>query len=126
MSGGLPEDQGLLCQFCKDTRVAAYNFAIQNALEGLLKDQKVNEKQIIKPAVTIGMLPSNMIVQYMENFYLKSFPFYLKGGNKSINGCLLKDTVDSFLNEKHLVIKLKKEIQYTQVMAQLTNKPLTY
>jgi len=67
-----------------------------------------------------------MVVKFIEFFYLKSFPFYLQNGVKSINGCLLKDIEDSYLNEKQLTISLKKPIQFTQVMAQLTNKPLSY
>lgn len=70
------------------------------------------------------MLPQNLIAQYMDSFFLKAFKFYDK--SKKVTGSKLIDWPESYLNEKTLVIDLKKDFYYTQAICQLSLASLNY
>lgn len=51
------------------------------------------------------MIPEAMIVEFMDNFYLKNLSFYNK--QTKVQGSILREDKESLLREKILYINLK-------------------
>jgi len=62
---------------------------------------QIERGRLLNNELKIGMMPKNMIPEFMNSFYLKSMNFYKE---KKGYGCKLEIDEESYMNEKILII----------------------